>query len=59
MLREIWLQLVPPILLILDDYMVVYKRRGVFLIHSLVSRVDADVITNTGLEKVFFEVSYQ
>lgn len=59
MLREIWLQLVPPILLILDDYMVVYKRRGVFLIHSLVSRVDADAITNTGLEKVFFEVSYQ
>ncbi|KAF1796877.1 hypothetical protein FB192DRAFT_1452449 [Mucor lusitanicus] len=47
--------LIPPILIILDDYDVTYKERGVHMVHTMIQKLDPQCISKFGLDNVFLE----
>jgi hypothetical protein len=48
--------LIPPILIVLDDYDVLYKEQGVDMVHTMIKKLDPLYISRYGLDNVFFEV---
>lgn len=48
--------LIPPILIVLDDYDVLYKEQGIVMVHTMIQKLDPMYISKYGLDNVFFEV---
>ena len=51
--------LIPPILIILDDYDVAYKEQGAHMLHAMIQKLDPQCISKFGLDNVFLEVRHQ
>ncbi|KAL9559956.1 hypothetical protein MBANPS3_000176 [Mucor bainieri] len=47
--------LIPPILIVLDDYDVAYKEQGVHMVHAMIQTLDSQCISKFGLDNVFLE----
>ncbi|KAK4511742.1 uncharacterized protein ATC70_007286 [Mucor velutinosus] len=47
--------LIPPILIILDDYDVSYKEQGIYMLHAMIQKLDPQCISKFGLDNVFLE----
>ncbi|KAI8977994.1 hypothetical protein BDB01DRAFT_294724 [Pilobolus umbonatus] len=47
--------LIPPLLILVDDYDIEYKVMGIQLIHTLMTKVEIDVLSQHGIDKVFSE----
>ncbi|KAI9010338.1 hypothetical protein CLU79DRAFT_464451 [Phycomyces nitens] len=58
-LEEIFSKAIPVILLIADDYDVEYKRKGVLIMHKLITKVPSTVLLVSGIEGVFIEVLFK
>ncbi|GAA5861701.1 hypothetical protein JCM3774_002676 [Rhodotorula dairenensis] len=52
-IEDLWPFLLPPLLSYLDDYESVNKIRGVAILDTLLTRVDASLLRRTGVGKVF------
>lgn len=48
--------LIPPVLIVLDDYDVAYKEQGVHMLHTMILKLDPHCISKYGLDNVFLEV---
>ncbi|CAO3609595.1 unnamed protein product [Mucor fragilis] len=47
--------LIPPVLIVLDDYDVAYKEQGVHMLHTMILKLDPHCISKYGLDNVFLE----
>lgn len=46
---------IPPVLIVLDDYDILYKEYGVKMVHIIIKKLNLDYILKYGLDDVFFE----
>lgn len=49
--------IIPPVLIVLDDYDVLYKEQGVKMVHQMIKKLDSKNTASLGLDNLFFEVS--
>ncbi|KAI7903912.1 uncharacterized protein BX663DRAFT_505671 [Cokeromyces recurvatus] len=47
--------ILPPIMIVLDDYDIEYKIKGIKMVHKMISLLDSSFISRNGLDNVFFE----
>ncbi|GAA5809097.1 hypothetical protein MFLAVUS_002500 [Mucor flavus] len=47
--------ILPPVLIILDDYDIEYKEEGVKMVHYIVNKLDSEQTSRMGLDSLFFE----
>ncbi|KAI8886217.1 hypothetical protein K501DRAFT_331343 [Backusella circina FSU 941] len=47
--------LLPPILIVLDDYDTTYKALAVTMVHTMISKLDASFIKGSGISQLFIE----
>ncbi|KAI9319067.1 hypothetical protein BX666DRAFT_1922879 [Dichotomocladium elegans] len=52
-------QLVPATLLIMDDYDMPFKIRGVKLVHEFIKKVDANVLVRSSIDNVYMETLFR
>ncbi|KAI8374827.1 hypothetical protein BD560DRAFT_393347 [Blakeslea trispora] len=45
----------PPVLIVLDDYDPGYKTKGVVMVHAIINKLNSSLIARTGLDRLFFE----
>jgi hypothetical protein len=50
--------LLPPMLIVLDDYDTTYKARGVGMVHTMISKLDTSFIKGSGISQLFLEVRF-
>ncbi|KAI9482916.1 MAG: hypothetical protein EXX96DRAFT_124501 [Benjaminiella poitrasii] len=48
--------ILPPVLIVLDDYDIDYKIKGVKMVHVMINKLDPSFFSRNGLDNVFFEV---
>ncbi|CEI96995.1 hypothetical protein RMCBS344292_11138 [Rhizopus microsporus] len=48
--------LIPPVLIVLDDYDIQYRTKGVSLVHVMITRMNSAGIIKNNLDNVFLEV---
>ncbi|RCI04824.1 hypothetical protein CU098_012694 [Rhizopus stolonifer] len=47
--------LLPPLLIVLDDYDPDYKKQGVVMVHDMILKLDASFVSSYGIDNLFLE----
>ena len=57
MYERLWSLVVPPIMVLLDDYEVKYKIEGIHVVEALLENAPPDLLKRTGISELLFSVS--
>lgn len=57
MYERLWGLVVPPIMILLDDYEVIYKIEGIHMVEALLENAPPDLLKRTGISDLLFSVS--
>ncbi|KAJ8086083.1 hypothetical protein PM082_004902 [Marasmius tenuissimus] len=52
---RLWHLVIPPIMIMLDDYQVLYKLKGVLIVSELLARAPQEILRKTGIDGLIFK----